>query len=349
MKHLMKKVFVALAIGLASVGAIAEATFEQMQTLIEQRNYAAAEQGLEVIIKNHPNSSKAFYAMAQAQAGLGNMDKAKFALNRATGLNPTLDFAPSSSVEKLRQAITPQVDNIVAVEESHIFRNMLYGLLAISVIAVIVLYIKRKEEEARKIRERAAEQEQAKREAQRKKEWQEMVAKQEVERKAVKPSKTVKPSMETSFGNHSTNQSLPNPNRKVRTTYDTAPTIPSASTFSPTPTVIHSSSNTDMLTGVLLGSMMSSNHSGHDRVVEREVIREVPVSRTEDRSSTWEDDTPKASSSSSRSSSWDDDSSSKSASSWSSSSNDSGSSSSWSSSDSSSSSGSSSSSSSSWD
>ena len=39
------------------------------------------------------------------------MEKAQKALNIATGLNPTLDFAPASSVQSLKDAITPQTAN----------------------------------------------------------------------------------------------------------------------------------------------------------------------------------------------------------------------------------------------
>jgi uncharacterized membrane protein YgcG len=110
------------------------------------------------------------------------------------------------------------------------------------------------------------------------------------------------------------------------------------------PTVVHTNSGSnDMLTGILVGNMLSGSHHDTTRVVEREVIREVPA-KSSSRDSSW-DDTPStsssrssswddsSSSSSSRSSSWSDSSSSSSSSSWdsgsSSSSSDSGSSSSW--------------------
>ena len=94
--------------------AFAEASFDQIQTLIKNQDYAAAVKGLEVIIQNHPKSAKAFYAMSQAQAGIGNQTKAKEALDMAKGLDPDLKFAPSSNVEKLQEAIQPQTKNIVA-------------------------------------------------------------------------------------------------------------------------------------------------------------------------------------------------------------------------------------------
>ena len=125
----MKKFLVAVAFGMMAVAAQAEASFDQIQGLIQQHQYQAAASGLETIIQNHPRSAKAFYAMAQAQAGMGNLEKAQKALNIATGLNPTLDFAPASSVQSLKDAITPQVSKIEVIEESHTMRNAMIFLL----------------------------------------------------------------------------------------------------------------------------------------------------------------------------------------------------------------------------
>ena len=368
----MKKILLALALSLSALAAHAEATFDEVQTLISQREYAAAASGLEVIIKNHPNSAKAFYAMAQAQAGLGNLEKAQLALTKATGLNPTLNFAPADSVASLKQAITPQAQKIEAIEPSHFWRNF-FIVLVLGAIGLIAYdrYRNRKRPDADsglngidpvtpaptpapdtgfKVRELS----------------------DDTRTKLYGPIPT-----ETKFDSTSTGRFPDMATRYGGIGGSTRPTryTPSYSSTSPTaaaaaqPTVVHhyNNSGSDMLTGVLVGSMLNQHsHAPETRVVEREVIREVPApSSWEDvrpsytpsvtesvRSSSWDDEPSKPSSSwssSSSSSSWDDDSSSKSSSSsWSSSS--SSSSSSWDSSSSSSSdSSSSSSSSSSWD
>lgn len=350
----MKKFIATLVFGVASLAAHAEASFDQIETLIQQQNYSAAEKGLEEIIRNHPKSAKAFYAMAQAQAGLGNQDKAKKALDIATGLNPALDFAPQSSVASLKEAITPQVKKIEAIEESHVGRNMLVGLLFIIVAGTIyVLYNRKKDEEesARKAKEAEAEADRVAALAREK----ERERQEEAAREALRQHKNYG---HERFNPKNPDTLLPLPKKKTKAQLKAETDalalreanaraeraedearitrMRTYSTPTPTTTVVNNSSN-DMLTGVLIGNMLSgSHHHDHEttRVVEREVIREVPANR----SSSW-DDTP---STSSRSSSWDDDSSSKSSSSWSSSSS-SDSSSSWSDSSSSSSS------SSSWD
>lgn len=312
----MKRIFLALA--LLAATAFAEPTFDQMQDLIAQKNFAAAEQGLEVIIKNHPNSAKAFYSMAQAQAGLGHLDKAQFALDHAKGLDPTLGFASSSNVEALQVAITPQATKIEKVSSGStwfwIFLTIV-GVLCIS-FAITVYRTRRKPDDK--------------------------PFGGHIPPKPIPPAPS--PSDRAYMRDHNLIDNVP-PARSANAygnTY-TPPPAPrySAPTYvAPQPVVVNNSGN-DMLTGVLIGNMLSSSHHDnydHTRIVEREVVREVPAPR--------ETYTPPA-----KSSSWDDDSSSRksSSSSWSSSSD---SSSSWSSSSSDSSSSwdsSSSSSSSSWD
>ena len=323
----MKKILATLMLSLAVMSSFAEATFDQIEGLIQQKNYAAAASGLEVIIQNHPKSAKAFYAMAQAQAGLGNLEKANKALNIATGLNPTLDFAPASSVQSLKQAITPQTAKIESIEESHFWRNFVMGfILAGAIVWVVMLYVRKSEAEAAKT---AADKEA---------EYAKQVAEiRERERqRAAEAAKTAKaePAVtpKTEERLYKDAKASPAYSNPVPQPVYTQPAP------APAPTVIHTNSGSnDLLTGILVGNMISGHSHHHDttRVVEREVVREVPAAPT--RSSTW-DDTPAPSTRSStwddtpstpsRSSSWDDSSSSSSSSSWSSSSS-SDSSSSW--------------------
>ena len=361
----MKKFLVAVMFGLMAIAAQAEATFEQVQTLIEQHQYQAAASGLEGIIQNHPKSAKAFYAMAQAQAGLGNLEKAQKALNIATGLNPTLDFAPASSVASLKQAITPQVAKIETIEESHFGRNLaLFGMIVLFTVAMYFLYsvYARKQEQedaerAKKLNEEAAAR-LAERDAQRKREHMEMLAQQEAERKAEEAIKA-----HPNYSNERFDPANPDKLKTVKRMKEEAAEKQrlfleaearrerlraeaaedearrARMTYSQPTQVVHTNSGSnDMLTGVLIGNMLSGSHHDTTRVVEREVVREVPSkSSTWDdtpskpsRSSSWDDDSS-SSSSSSKSSSWDSSSSSSSSSSWDSgsSSSDSGSSSSW--------------------
>lgn len=366
----MKRFLVAVAFGLMAIAAQAEASFDQIQTLIQQQNYAAAEKGLEVIIQNHPKSAKAFYAMAQVQAGLGNQDKAKKALDIATGLNPTLDFAPKSSVASLKDAITPQTSKIEAIEESHTVRNTILVLFLFG-MAYVVYSIHRRNKESEEAYEaikKADDVARAEREAERKRQHMEMLAKQDAERKAELAAEEALKAHKNygKPGFDPTNPDKLKTKAQLKKEADEAARIEAEAEArrqriraeaaeeearrarmnyspAPAPTVVHTNSNDGLLTGVMIGSMMSHhNHSSHEttRVVEREVIREAPAQTTRDsswddtpstpsRSSSWDDDSSSSRSSSSSSSSWSDSSSSSSSSSWDSGSSSSDSSSSW--------------------
>jgi uncharacterized membrane protein YgcG len=328
----MKKFLIALAMVCTSVFAFAEASFDQIQNLIDKQQYAAAASGLEGIIHNHPNSAKAFYAMAQAQAGLGNLEKARYALDKARGLDPDLKFASKSNIESLQVAITPQAAKIETVHE-HDYA-WLKWVLAFGVFGLAIWYYKSEEAKKKEAEARAN-------------------LKKEAEKDIHSDYHAASPSDKAYMREHNMAPKTEAPKAApAQSTY-----VPPAPTYtaptpsyapSPTQTVIHHHhDDSSLVTGMMLGQMMGHSDPHHDttRIVEREIIREVPA--TQSRDSSW--DTP---STPSRSSSWDDDSSSSKSSSWGSSSSsssswDSGSSSSssWGSSDS----GSSSSSDSSWD
>lgn len=314
----MKKLFVLITLAVLTAVAFAEASFSQIESLIEQKQYRAAEQGLVEIIKNHPQSAKAYYAMAQAQAGLGNQDKAQFALDKARGLDPELKFASASNVQNLQTAITPQAAKIEPVHE-HDYA-WLKWVLALGVVGLAIWY--HKSEEAKKKEAEEREREAAERKAAREAlnaRMTEHAAKYEAKKEDTKPATATQA------------PAGPVPSQPMPT-YVTPSYAPA-----PTQTVIHHHDDSgSLVTGMVLGQMMSNSHH-HDttRIVEREVIREVPAAPAPQRDSSWDTPAP------SRSSSWDSSSSSSSSSSW-----DSGSSSSSSSWDSGSSS---SDSSSSWD
>ena len=320
----MKKILIGLVMAAAAMVAMAEPTFDQVQSMIGQKQYSSAAAGLEVIIQNHPTSAKAFYAMAQAQAGLGDLAKAKRALDKARGLDPELKFASSDNVKSLEQAITPQVAKIEVIEPSHFWRNLFiwFAVLAAAVSGFVFFRNKNK----------AADEPYA----------------------GHVPPKPVPmpPTDSTSDNTYAPLRSTLRPSYPPQKPSYAAP-LP-ASPAPAQPTVINNNygsggsggaGGSDMLAGVLVGNMIanSGSHHSHDTYVEREVIVERPVYRdttpaytapvheAPSRSSTW-DDAPATSTNSSwddapaKSSTWDDNSSSgSSGSSWS---NDSGSSSS---------------------
>lgn len=125
-----------LSILLLSICLYAEATFDQVQSMIDKQQYKQAVLALTIISNNHPASSKVQYTLAQANAELGNLPAAKEALDRAIALNPKLDFVSDSQVNELSSIINaPRI--IKPVEpESHWF----IWLLSITGISFVIAY-----------------------------------------------------------------------------------------------------------------------------------------------------------------------------------------------------------------
>jgi uncharacterized protein len=288
LRGFMKKLIASLML-IVSTSVFAEASFDQIERLIEQKQFAAAESGLVEIIKNHPQSAKAYYAMAQAQAGLGNLEKAQYALNKARGLSPSLDFASSSNVSNLERAITPQVQKIEYVSESHFWRNVFIFLVVAGAVYAFIEYRRRKDDDGND-------------------------SSSGVTPRPTPPSDS--PSDRAYVREHKL-LDTPAPTRESRQATSRVYRTSSVSqpTYQTQPTVVNNhygSTNDGFLTGMLVGEALSGGHHDHTTIIERETVREAPS-----RSSSWDSDSSSSySSSSSRSSSWDDDSSSSRSSSW---------------------------------
>lgn len=301
----MKKLLLTL---LATISLYAEASFDQVQTMIDKHEYRQAKFALTIITQNHPDSAKAYYTLAQANAGLGDLISARNALEKAQALNPTLSFVPQSQVEKLKQAIQPQTTLITKVEEpSHWFRNL---LIAIALGALAFFGYKRFNKPKPKVEE-------------------------------------PKPSPKYEAPKYTYKEPTKDA-REQETRQDSVSTPPHADRFNhPTHTEVHHHHHNNSgpstletiavagLTSAAVTSMMNHNQEHpHSHIDYEPTFNNSPVSTWEEsKSSSW-DEKPEVSSSwyeptSARSNSWDDSSSSSSSSSDSWSSSSSGSSSSW--------------------
>lgn len=316
----MKSIFiVVLFIIMSCTSVFAEATFEQIQGLIKIQNYPAAIHGLEIIIQNHPKSAKAYYTMSQAEAGVGDLVKAKKALDIATGIDPELKFASSSNVENLKNAIQPQTKKIEAIE-SHTGRNAFILLLLVGGIGAGFYFLFKKRDTLGKENIRQ--------------DWPKPPNVKEDEHKNL-----VRPTFNSYDVSKATHYVLPPRNRRLLSNgYQTPYVTPRNTT-----TIINNGSNNNgpgflsgMVAGVVADELLSSKHHETEKVyVEREyVTKETPVSieekqsssswdepREEKKSSSWDNDSSNSSSSwdsgsSSSSSSWDSSSDSSSSSSW---------------------------------
>lgn len=135
---MIKSLLLFLAI---TISLWAELSFNDVQTLIEKRDYRKADIALQVVLANHPNQAKVWYAIAQTKAGLGDLPAAREALNRAQVIDPKLQFASASAVGALTEAITPQASKIAPVHQSS--NTVLYGVLAIATGLGAIYYFRR--------------------------------------------------------------------------------------------------------------------------------------------------------------------------------------------------------------
>ena len=136
----MKKIIVLLLFISASLWA--ELSFNDVQTLIDKQDYRRADIALQAIVMNHPNSAKAYYSLAQVKAATGDLSAARYALDKATTIDPQLSFAPSSAVASLREAIAPQTAKIVPIHQSSY--AFLYTVLAAGIIIGGIYYYRRR-------------------------------------------------------------------------------------------------------------------------------------------------------------------------------------------------------------
>ena len=250
----MKKLLTALIFMMVSFTAMAELTFDQVQTLIAQKNYNAAKEGLNVIVQNHPNSAKVFYAISQTETGLGNLQLAQKALDKAKSLDPELKFAPSSNVERLQVALTPQTDNIQAIDNSHMI--LFTFLIILLAVGGWFLYQRLK-----------------------------------------KSNNEYDVDDSPFFQYNPTTSSRPTTSRSTtsRSTRNVTPA------YTPASNTVHNhyhDNGTDMLTGVMIGSMMSdhNNNHGHDTTVI--VNNNTNSSGQNNVDKSWDDTTSSSSSSS---------------------------------------------------
>ena len=282
-----------LSLLLLSICLYAEATFDQVQSMIDKQQYKQAVLALTIIADNHPTSSKVQYTLAQAQAGLGNLPAAKEALDRAIALNPKLDFVSPSQVNELSSIIHASRVIKPVEPESYWF----IWLLSITGVSFVIAYFIKQNNKSSKL-----------------------------STPDVKPSTKYSPSStkpKESFYEHTSTAKPASVNPTDGRSY-------SESVKTSRPAELHhhhSASKSDIVTTLATAGLTAAAVSyamNHDEPEQPESISsswDDSYSVKQQDSSTWEDE-------SSKSSSWDD-SSSSSSNSWSDSSSGSSSESSW--------------------
>lgn len=127
---------------LLTLSLFAEATFDQVQSMIDSKQYTQAKLALTIIESNHPESARVQYTLAQVNAGLGDLATARTHLAKAKAIDPELSFVPKSAVKNLQQVLQVNTDLIVSVKSGPSWLN--YFLIILSFGLIFWLWRRRK-------------------------------------------------------------------------------------------------------------------------------------------------------------------------------------------------------------
>lgn len=134
----MKKIFVATLIAiLSSISLAAEPSLHQVYTVIENGQLDKADTLMSEVIKNHPESAKAHYVLAELRLKERRIESAREELATAEKLSPGLSFAKPEAVNHLRNSLYPSKHQSEA-SSAWWTSPILWG--AIIVLALFLLY-----------------------------------------------------------------------------------------------------------------------------------------------------------------------------------------------------------------
>ncbi|HWU98998.1 MAG TPA: tetratricopeptide repeat protein [Oxalicibacterium sp.] len=109
--------FLGLAMAAALVGGIglaqaADPTIQQVYQQASAGHLAQAQQMMEMVLRDHPNSGKAHFVDAELLARQGNLSSAKNELASAERLEPGLPFAKPAAVQELKSLLTARQSHV---------------------------------------------------------------------------------------------------------------------------------------------------------------------------------------------------------------------------------------------
>lgn len=139
----MKKLIQVLVLSFAVLSAgvvVAEPTVKEIYQTA-QTDRAQALNMINQVIKNRPNSARAYYIQSELLLQMGKKAEAKAAFLKSQSLDPALSFARPESVGRLRGALGFKSDTKTSVLSNPML--LAGGLLVLAVIALIV-FMRRK-------------------------------------------------------------------------------------------------------------------------------------------------------------------------------------------------------------
>lgn len=91
-----------------SFGALAGPNVKDVENAMRAQNWTGAEQMLNQVLVNKPNSAKAHYLLAQTHEQMGQKSLAASDLERAKAADPSMKFASPGAVSRMEQRLTSQ-------------------------------------------------------------------------------------------------------------------------------------------------------------------------------------------------------------------------------------------------
>jgi len=141
-----------LASSLLFSGAVlaADATPDQVYQAAQAGNYRQAQEMMDQILRDHPNSAKAHFVQAELLGKQGKLQQAQVELNNALRLDPDQRFAKPGAVDELRTRISSGSSSNGASHASSagtfggIPWGMVLGIAALVIVVSLMLQARRR-------------------------------------------------------------------------------------------------------------------------------------------------------------------------------------------------------------
>ncbi len=146
LKNGLMVIWVAILLLAGSAFADNSPTLDQVYKVAQAGRLDEAQRMMEQVLKDHPNSAKAHFVVAELSAKQGQMTKAQAELNNAERLKPDLSFANSQAVQDLRNRIaaanhlSPASVNPMSVSQPAASNNFPWGLLLLGAGAIAIIF-----------------------------------------------------------------------------------------------------------------------------------------------------------------------------------------------------------------
>ncbi|MFC4276578.1 tetratricopeptide repeat protein [Achromobacter aloeverae] len=122
----------------------ADATPDQVYQAAQAGNYRQAQEMMDQILRDHPNSAKAHFVEAELLGKQGKLQQAQEELSTALRLDPSQRFAKPGAVDELRSRIASGSASRAGGASGGIPWGMVLGIAGLAIIVSLVLQARRR-------------------------------------------------------------------------------------------------------------------------------------------------------------------------------------------------------------